>query len=146
MGVPHTRVGVGVIVVRDGCVLLGQREGSHGAGTWALPGGNLEFGESVETCAARELAEETGLVAADIQPARFTVDFFPESATHEARHYVTLFVEAVGVHGEPQNLEPDKCAGWAWFAWDRLPEPVFAPLRSLQRLGFVPAGAVVDRA
>jgi 8-oxo-dGTP diphosphatase len=58
------RVGVGVIVLRNGLVLLGRRIGSHGAGSWALPGGHLEFGESVEQCAAREVLEETGL---DIQ-------------------------------------------------------------------------------
>ena len=41
------RVGVGVIVQRDGRILLGKRLGAHGEGTWALPGGHLEFGESV---------------------------------------------------------------------------------------------------
>ena len=55
------RVGVGVFVLRDGLVLLGLRRGAHGAGTWALPGGHLEFGEAVEHCAAREVHEETGL-------------------------------------------------------------------------------------
>ena len=70
--VPRTRVGVGVIVVRGGLVLLGQRLGSHGAGTWALPGGNLEFGESVEACARRELLEETGLHLTSVRPAPFS--------------------------------------------------------------------------
>ncbi len=42
-------------------ILLGQRKGAHGAGTWATPGGHLEFGESVKACATRELLEETGL-------------------------------------------------------------------------------------
>ena len=60
-------VGVGVLVVRDGLVLLGRRLGAHGAGTWAAPGGRLEFGEQIEACAQRELAEETGLVARQIE-------------------------------------------------------------------------------
>ncbi|MDZ7631078.1 MAG: NUDIX hydrolase [Gemmatimonadaceae bacterium] len=134
MTAPRTRVGVGVIVCRDNRVLLGRRSGSHGAGTWALPGGNLEFGESVERCALRELREETGMVAASIRQAQFTVDYFAE---HD-RHYVTLFVEALGTLGDPQNLEPEKCAGWEWFSWDALPRPLFAPLDSLRAMGYVP--------
>lgn len=138
MHAPHqTRVGVGVIVCRAGRVLLGLRRGSHGAGSWALPGGHLDFGEAVETCARRELLEETGLVAVTIRQAPFTVDSFP----HEEKHYVTLFVQAFDVTGEPENREPDKCAGWDWFRWDELPEPVFAPLESLRALGFTPVDA-----
>jgi 8-oxo-dGTP diphosphatase len=128
------QVGVGVIVLRDGRVLLGERKGSHGAGTWALPGGHLEFGEDVAACAARELAEETGLVAGGFTAAAYTNDVF--AAEH--RHYVTLFVLAAQVLGEPRVCEPDKCGGWQWFDWDALPAPLFAPVRSLQRSGWRP--------
>jgi 8-oxo-dGTP diphosphatase len=131
------RVGVGVIVVRDGRVLVGRRAGSHGAGSWALPGGHLEFGETPEACARRELLEETGLVLAECRPAPYTSDVFPD----EGRHYVTLFVQA-RCHGEPQRLEPERCEGWQWFRWSALPQPLFRPLASLQASGFVPEGAV----
>jgi len=130
------RVGVGVIIVRDGRVLLGERAGSHGAGTWALPGGHLEFGETVADCACREVLEETGLLLHDITPAPYTSDVFPA----EGRHYVTLFVTAQAT-GEPERLEPVKCLGWAWYRWNDLPGPLFPPLRSLRASGFVPAGA-----
>lgn len=128
------RVGVGVIVVREGLVLLGLRQGSHGAGTWALPGGHLEFGESVEACAARELGEETGLLASEFSPGPYANDLI------EGRHYVTLFVVARGVSGEPQRCEPQKCAEWRWCSWHELPRPLFAPLATIQRAGYVPAG------
>ncbi len=129
-----TRVGVGVIVCRAGAVLLGRRRGSHGAGTWALPGGGLEFGESVLACAQRELFEETALRVAAVRPAPYTVDHFPA----EQKHYVTLFVVALEVTGDVQNCEPEKCDGWQWYAWDALPTPLFPPLLSLKSLGFVP--------
>lgn len=131
------RVGVGVIVVRDGLVLLGRRRGSHGAGSWALPGGHLEFGETVEACARRELLEETGLSLIDWRPAPYTSDVFPDAG----RHYVTLFVQA-RCEGEPQRLEPERCEGWQWCRWSALPQPLFRPLATLHTSGYVPEGAV----
>lgn len=129
-------VGVGVIILRDGRVLLGERAGAHGAGTWALPGGHLEFGETVADCARREALEETGLVLHDIAPAPYASDVFADAG----RHYVTLFVTAQAT-GTPVVLEPAKCLGWTWCRWSDLPGPLFAPLQSLHASGFVPAGA-----
>ena len=137
---PAVQVGIGVIVMRGGRVLLGRRRGAHGAGDWALPGGHLEFGEAPEACAARELAEETGLRAAAWRRAPYTADVLAEAG----RHYVTLFMLADGVTGDPQRLEPQKCDGWSWHDWDALPEPLFAPLASLRKSGWrpgPPAGA-----
>jgi 8-oxo-dGTP diphosphatase len=128
------RVGIGVFVMRETCVLLGLRQGAHGAGTWALPGGHLEFGESIEQCAAREVLEETGLAIADASLGPYTNDVF----VAEEKHYVTLFVIARAPSGEPRVLEPRKCAEWRWFEWSHLPEPLFPPLAALVDSGFVP--------
>lgn len=130
----RTQVGVGILIVRGGRVLLGRRLGSHGAGTWAPPGGHLEFGETAEACARREVTEETGLALGTVTPGPYTVDTFPD----EGRHYVTLFVVASDAGGEPRRLEPEKCAGWEWHRWEALPEPLFAPLASLRATGFDP--------
>ena len=119
------RVGVGTAVIRDGMVLLGKRKGAHGAGEWSFAGGHLEFGESVEECASRELAEETGLKALSLQLGPWVNDII------ENMHYITLFVFVDQFEGELQLLEPDKCEGWVWFELNSLPSPLFLPVRSL---------------
>lgn len=57
------KVGVAVFVISDSKIVLGKRKNAHGQGAWASPGGHLEFGETLEACAKRELLEETGLIA-----------------------------------------------------------------------------------
>ena len=132
MSQERPKIGVGVMVVRDGRVLLGQRLASHGAGSWQFPGGHLEYGESPEACAAREVLEETGLVVANIRPVTFTNDIFHD----EGKHYVTLYMRADYVDGEAQVLEPEKCATWGWFLWDEMPSPRFLPIENLLASGY----------
>ncbi|HYV96611.1 MAG TPA: NUDIX hydrolase [Gemmatimonadaceae bacterium] len=129
------RVGVGVLVLRNGRVLLGERKGSHGAATWAPPGGHLEYGETVETCAAREVLEETGLAVSDLVRGPWTNDVFDA----DRRHYLTVFLIARNASGEPRVCEPAKCARWDWFEWSALPAPLFAPMASLVAQGFRPS-------
>jgi len=54
-------VGVGVAIVRDGQILLVKRRNEPGKGLWAVPGGKVEYGETLRDAAAREVKEETGL-------------------------------------------------------------------------------------
>jgi 8-oxo-dGTP diphosphatase len=125
---------VGVILIRGNSILLGERLGSHGKGTWAPPGGHLEYGETVEQCARRETLEETGLILDHVTLAPFTNDIF----TEEDRHYVTLFVTSREPDGVAQVLEPKKCARWEWCMWSALPTPLFRPLETLRIGGFNP--------
>jgi 8-oxo-dGTP diphosphatase len=61
------RVGVGVMVVREGKVLMGKRKSSHGAGEYSWPGGHMEHMESFEECARREVREETGIEITNVR-------------------------------------------------------------------------------
>jgi 8-oxo-dGTP diphosphatase len=125
--VDQVRVGVAAVVEdEDGRWLVLRRAGAHGAGTWGLPGGHQEFGESPEQTAVREVAEETGLTVVAHQRLGFTDDPMPEIG----RHYVTLFLACSRVAGEARILEPDKAADLAWLTLRELRRrELFAPLR-----------------
>ncbi|MBI4280617.1 NUDIX domain-containing protein [Candidatus Uhrbacteria bacterium] len=121
------KVGVGVIVLKDGRILLGKRKGAHGAGSWHFPGGHLEFNESLEDCARREVLEEVGISIKNIKKWTFTNDIFKD----EGKHYITCFLIADYDSGEVIVCEPEKCESWEWFEWGKFPEPLFIPIKNL---------------
>lgn len=128
----QVRVGIGVIIYKGDEVLLGLRQNSHGHDQWAFPGGHLEFNESPEECAMRETLEETGLQVANVRRGPWTNDFYPDLQ----KHYITLFMLADHVAGDPQVLETDKCKEWCWFPADQLPSPLFTSLQNLKESGY----------
>lgn len=129
------RVGVGVFIIRDSKFLMGKRIGSHGADTWTIPGGHLEFGETPEQTAERETFEETGLKINGVAFAAITNDIFHK----ENKHYATIWMTSNWAEGEPQIKEPDKFIEQRWVDIDNLPEPLFLPWRQLLTSEFIPA-------
>lgn len=115
------KVGVGVLIFKEGAVLLQQRSSSHGAGEYAFPGGHLEYMESFEACAKRETMEECGI---EIENVRF--QYLGNVTAYAPKHYVHVQLIADWKSGEPQVLEPEKGGSWGWYALDALPEPLFA--------------------
>jgi len=119
-------VGVGVFVKRDGKVLIQKRIGSHGEGTWSLPGGHLEYGETPEQTAIRETKEEVNVDIKNVKVVGITNDFMPDYE----KHYITIFVEAEYGGGDPSINEPNKTTDVRWCEIDNLPEPMFIPLKN----------------
>ena len=124
------RVGVGCWVRNpSGQFLFGQRLSKHGNGTWAPPGGHLEFGETPEQCAARELYEETGIL---LIPDQFRVVGVTNDIFSDDKHYVTIHVCAdLNFLPTPVIREPDKCSGWYWVNINRLPNNLFLSAQNL---------------
>lgn len=117
------KVGTAVFVWRDGKFLMSRRQGSHGSGTWCVPGGHLEFGESLEDCVRRETREETGMKITNVRFLAVTNDIFET----ENKHYITVWMEADWQANEPAITEPDKFSDQGWFDFQSLPEPLFEP-------------------
>jgi 8-oxo-dGTP diphosphatase len=118
------RLGVGVMIVKNGKILLGQRKGAHGEGEFAFPGGHLEYMESFEGCAKRETREECGL---EISNIRF--QFVANVTTYAPKHYVHIGVVADWHSGIPALLEPTASGPWQWYDIDQLPQPLFEMCR-----------------
>ena len=129
------KIGIGVMVLDEERVLMQKRKNSHGDGTWSFPGGHLEYHENFRDCARREVYEETGLEVdvIDDYPVAVTNDFF-----EEGKHYVTLYLRARPISGEPETREKDKLSEIDWFPWEKLPRPLFKPLENLIKQDYNP--------
>jgi 8-oxo-dGTP diphosphatase len=120
------KVGVGVLVFKDGKVLLGKRKNSHGQGEYAPPGGHMEYMESFEQTAKREVMEETGI---EIENVRFLR--LRNQKEYTPAHYINVGLAADWKSGEPKIMEPEKIEGWNWYNIDNLPMPLFAGVSTL---------------
>ena len=119
----YPKVGVGIMILKEGKVLLGKRKGSHGEGEYAWPGGHMEYMESFEECAKREVKEETGM---EIENVRFLRILNLKSYT--PKHYVDVGLLADWKSGTPLVMEPDRAESWDWYDLDNLPGPLFSAI------------------
>ncbi|MEU1178979.1 bifunctional class I SAM-dependent methyltransferase/NUDIX hydrolase [Streptomyces sp. NPDC005820] len=115
--VPHAALGVGAIVHGPRGLLLGR----HRRGTWELPGGTVEPGESLEETVVRELREETGLRAdpSDVRLLGTSLD--------RVEGVVRMTVGAVVQRwtGDPADHPGESVGDWRWYPLDRLPPSLF---------------------
>jgi len=133
--VPQVRVGVWVFIMKDGKFLMGKRHNAHGDGTWSIPGGHLEFGETPEETAIRETLEETGLHIKNVRFGAVTNDRFEE----DGKHYLTVWIVSDWESGQEHITEPDKYDMMGWYDFDNLPSPLFLPWEQLLKSEFIHA-------
>lgn len=115
---PNGLLGVGVIVHGPDGILLGR----HRRGTWELPGGKPEPGETFAQAAVRELHEEAGIVAEphDVRVLGTILD----QVANIVR--VTVPVTVTRWSGSPQQRE-EVIGSWRFWPLDALPGPLFVP-------------------
>ena len=125
--------GFGVLILKDNKVLLGKRHEDpekasselRGEGTWTMPGGKLEFGETFEEAAKRELEEETGMILNNAKIICL------HNNKNEHAHFVTIGILAEDFEGEAKIMEPDEITEWKWFSLEDLPTPMYFPSENI---------------
>jgi len=140
-GKDHIGLGVGAII-HDGAgrILLLKRSKTLDAsrstvGLWSNPGGEVEFGETVEAAALREAREELGVEVEIERTIGHTDQILPASGVH---WHLMAFLTRI-VRGEPRIMEPEKSDELAWFEVDALPENcgIHHVIIPLQQLGWI---------
>lgn len=120
------KVGIGVWIEHEGKFLLFQRKSDLGKGTWTIPGGSLEFGETLEECAKREIMEECGISLKNVKQLTATNDVFEDLG----KHYVSIHMHGTCDKPDFEVKEPEKHENFKWMIWDELPENLFLPVKS----------------
>jgi 8-oxo-dGTP diphosphatase len=107
---PAVTVAVGGIVRRGDALLLVQRAREPGAGRWSVPGGRVEFGESLADAVVREVREETGI---EVRVDRFA-GWVERIDTTGGHHFVILDFFASETHPAGSLRPGDDAADARW--------------------------------
>jgi ADP-ribose pyrophosphatase len=106
------RAAVGVLVVRGSEVLLVLRANAPAKGSWAVPGGSIALGESLQEAAEREVREETGVEVRGAEVVHAFDVIERDAAGAVLHHYVVVDVRAEWVAGEPRAGDDALDARW----------------------------------
>ena len=116
-GVDYIGVGVGVALFNDeGKMLITKRgqKAQNDRGKWEIPGGAVEYGETLEDAAVREIKEENDV---DIEVVEL-LGIYNHLLKEEGQHWVAPTFVCRHVGGEPKIMEPDKCEAVGWYSVD----------------------------
>lgn len=113
--------GCAVIVInKDSKVLLGKRKNSYKAGYYGLPGGRVDSQEKLIDATKRELFEETGLEANQLE---FVGTVREWQETHTFIHFIYVCRDW---RGGVELKEPDKCEAWEWVKLNNIPDDILS--------------------
>lgn len=108
----HPRAAVGALVFKDNEVLLVRRGRPPARGQWAVPGGNIKLGETLQEAAEREILEETGIVIRAGDPI-YTFDAVVRDDDGNIQfHYVIVDLTADYVSGSPRPGDDADAVRW----------------------------------
>ena len=105
-------VAVGAVVFKADKVLLVLRGKPPAEKQWAIPGGCVELGETLQEAAQREILEETGIVIQAGKPV-YTFDAVEQEKNGRIRfHYVIVDLAAEYISGEIRAGDDATDAKW----------------------------------
>jgi ADP-ribose pyrophosphatase YjhB (NUDIX family) len=150
-GKDYIGVGFGVMMMKDGKILLGKRHEDpekadselNGMSTWTMPGGKMDFGETFEGIAIREVLEETNIKVKKIEV------ICVNNERMDGVHFVTIGMFSDDFEGEAEVMEPDEITEWRWFGLDELPRPLFFPSEKVienykQKKFYIPENELIN--
>lgn len=106
------QIAVGAVVFHEDKILLVHRRNPPGQGIWAIPGGKVRLGETLQQAAQREILEETGIVIQAKEPI-FTFDMIDRDSSGRPRyHYVIIDLMATYLHGKLTAGDDAQSAKW----------------------------------
>ncbi len=112
-------VGIGGFIVNDqNQLLLLKRKTPPEAGCWNIPGGRVEFGETLEEAVVREVEEETSL---KVKPTSI-LGIVDHIVKNENVHWIATHFLCTIIEGQPKITEPEKHESIEWFSFENLPE------------------------
>ncbi|WP_319524962.1 NUDIX hydrolase [uncultured Desulfosarcina sp.] len=103
---------VGAVVFKDDAVLLVKRGKEPAQGMWAIPGGSVRLGETLQSAAEREILEETGVTIRAGEPV-LVFDTIQRDESGDVRfHYVIVDLAAEYIAGYPKAADDAADARW----------------------------------
>ena len=108
------QIAVGAIVIRDNKVLLVKRGQPPGKGLWAIPGGRVELGETLQEAAEREIKEEVNL---DFEIKK-KLGFY--ESQREGKRFISLLF--LGSWAGEMKFQESEISEAGWFTYDEAKE------------------------